>query len=469
MAAPATQNPQVKSESKSAKKKKAKAASADSESASTLVEVPSNEVTESNGGDGSYESPYIKDLYKNIRNINKKISNASKVDGIVAEHPDKSLDQLVAERKINADQKAQILKKPGLQQQLQQFEEQIAQFKKFDSEYKAATHAEKTEFEKSHTDRSSKELEQAVAAAKGDATTSAREEQESNLLLLSQFLRLAAIRRGEDEDSELEENKALEGVLGRVYTGDSIAVATMLSLIDGTDEKIYSVNGDLLTVSYADIKRVALAQSPPSVEGATEPVDEPVGVETTEYPVQSDPTIANAGMTELDDTAAIIPTNGDSTLHEVEGIPQNSGFGGEGGANAAATQNWDNQNDLSTSQEWVEVPRDSTETDTGFTATPAAPSNVQSWADDQPDSPTEASPPSQSFNTSVKPETPKDDGFHQVQRNRGGNRGGQGQFRGNRGGRGDNRGGRGRGDGYRGRGRGGGGGGPRGGRRPDES
>lgn len=80
-----------------------------------------------------------------------------------------------------------------------------------------------------------------------------------------------------------------------------------------------------------------------------------------------------------------------------------------------------------------------------MTATPAAPSNVQSWADDQPDSPTEK-PVTQAPN----------DGFHEVQRNsRGNNQNrGNGQFRGGRGG--------GRGDGY-GRGRGGRGGSGRGG------
>jgi hypothetical protein len=96
-------------------------------------------------------------------------------------------------------------------------------------------------------------------------------------------------------------------------------------------------------------------------------------------------------MTELDAPAATTAMNGHSTIHEVEGIPQNSGFGGEGGANAAAQRNWDNQNDLSTSQEWVEVPRDTAETETGVTATPAGLSNTQSWADDQPDSPTQVS------------------------------------------------------------------------------
>lgn len=68
-------------------------------------------------------------------------------------------------------------------------------------------------------------------------------------------------------------------------------------------------------------------------------------------------------------------------------MPQNAGIG-EGAANAAAEANWDAGNELSTSQEWVEVHRDAAETDTGLTATPAAPSNIQSWADDQPDTTT---------------------------------------------------------------------------------
>ncbi|KAF4628179.1 hypothetical protein G7Y89_g9971 [Cudoniella acicularis] len=462
MAAATTQNPAVKPESKSAKKKKAKSASAEPEiSAAPAVEAtPSNGPAESNSGDGSYESPYIKELYKNIRNVNKKITNASKVDSIVAENPSKTLDELVAERKINADQKAQILKKPSLQASLTQLEEQIAQYKKFDQEYKARLQAEKADFEKIHTERSSKELEEAVAAAKAEAVVTAQKEQESNLLLLSQFLRLAAIRRGEDEDPELEENKALEGLLAKVYSGDAAAVASMFGLIKGSSEAVTSVNGDILTVTYADIKQVVLAQPPPPT--ALEVIEQPEeseAVETTEYPVESDPTIANVGLTELDAPAADTLTNGHSeATQEVPGIPQNSGFG-EGAANAAAEANWDTHNDLSTSQEWVEVPRDASETDTRVTATPAAPSNVRSWADDQPDSPVET--------TSVAPAN-KDDGFHEVQRSRGGRD--RGQFRG-RGGRGDGYRGRGgfRGDGYRGRGRGGGGGAPRGQRRSDES
>jgi hypothetical protein len=64
MAAPA-QNPAVRLESKSAKKKKAKAQAADTPAPAAVAEVaPSAGAAESENGDGSYESPYIKELYK---------------------------------------------------------------------------------------------------------------------------------------------------------------------------------------------------------------------------------------------------------------------------------------------------------------------------------------------------------------------------------------------------------------------
>jgi hypothetical protein len=157
-----------------------------------------------------------------------------------------SLDALVAARKINADQKAQILKKPSLQASLTQLEEQIAQYKKFDQEYKTRSQAEKAEFEKVHTERSEKRLAEAVEATKAEAAAAAIKEQHSNLLLLSQFLRLAAARRAEEADSTLDENQALEGVLLSVYSGDETAVATMLKLIDGSNENTYAVTGEKL-------------------------------------------------------------------------------------------------------------------------------------------------------------------------------------------------------------------------------
>jgi hypothetical protein len=217
-------------------------------------------------------------------------------------------------------------------------------------------------------------------------------------------------------------------------------------------------------------------------------MEEASAIETTEYPAQSDSTVANASLTQVDQPSATL-TNGHDASHDQV---QDSSF--DEGGNVAAEANWDTSNDLSTSQEWVEVPRNATETDTGATVTPAAVPNVQSWADDQPENPTEVrtlvsfvynffafifdylfllrffrmsanNKPLQ--NTSTPPANPND-GFHEVHRSRGNNRvDGQQRGRGRRGGdrgRGDFR-----GDFRGGRGRSGPRGGARGQRRSDES
>lgn len=157
---------------------------------------------------------------------------------------------MVAARKINSDQKAQILNKPKLQASLAQLEEQINQYKKFDQDYKARMQAEKAEYEKTFNEKASKELEEAVTAAKAEAVAEALKEQHNNLLLISQFLRLAAIRRGDEEaDATLDENKALEGVLAKVYTGDEEAVQTMLKIIHGSSDKTVSVTSEILSTT----------------------------------------------------------------------------------------------------------------------------------------------------------------------------------------------------------------------------
>lgn len=176
-------------------------------------------------------------------------TNASKVDNILAENPDKSLEELVSTRKINADQKAQILKKPALQASLTQLEDQIAQYKKFDEDFKARAQSDKAQLEKDLTDRANKNLEEAVAAAKKDAHAATIKEQEQSLLLVSQFLRLAAVRRSEDQDAELDENKALEGLLAAVYTGNSQAVSAMVNLIQGSKETIRGVDNEDTSVT----------------------------------------------------------------------------------------------------------------------------------------------------------------------------------------------------------------------------
>lgn len=135
----------------------------------------------------------------------------------------------------------------------------------------------------------------------------------------------------------------------------------------------------------AQIRAAAIAHSPVNI-----PEDVPAeenaspAVETTEYPVQGDPTLQHAGMTELEDQTMINqqPEHVDSP----SGLPQNIAIG-EG--NASAESHWDTTNNMSESQEWVDVsvPRDLTETDTGITATSAAATQPQSWADEQADVP----------------------------------------------------------------------------------
>lgn len=456
-----TQAPTNQQESKSALKKKVKAAAAAAVAESSASPAPESPNApshpESSNGD-VYESPYIKELYKNIRNVNKKITNASKVDNVIAENPGLSLDDLVAARKINADQKAQVLKKPSLQATLAQYEEQIAQYKKFDQEYKARAQAEKAKVERTLTERLVKEKENAVSAAKAEAATRAETEKRENLLLISRFLRLAAQRRADEAaDPNLDENMALEAVLFLFYDGEDRAVESMLKYIKGSDEKVLSINGENLNTTYAKIKAASGAYAPPPVveaepEGETEAVQE--NQAHVEYPVQSDPTLANAGLTELIDGPLTSGHTEEATAPT--GIPQTHVRGG----NAAAEASWENGNvdqDLSASQEWVKVtPRDVTETDTGADATITAPAQTQSWADEKPDT----TPPGTAANSSTRPQN--GDGFVPV-RSRGSR---DGQPRG-RGGRGEFR-GRGRGE-YRGRGRGGSRGGVISGRRPEES
>lgn len=165
-------------------------------------------------------------------------TNASKTDAILSQNEGKSLDELVAARIINADQKAQILKKPGLQAQLAQYEEQLAHLQKVEEQYRARAAADKAEFDKA--------LEQAKADIAEEAKQATEESLKKNLLVLSQFLRLAAYRREEAKDPESDESQAIEGVLLAIYSGDDSAVQSMLKLVNGTEDQITSVPGDQL-------------------------------------------------------------------------------------------------------------------------------------------------------------------------------------------------------------------------------
>jgi hypothetical protein len=174
-------------------------------------------------------------------------TNASKTDSLIASHPDKSLDDLVAAKIINADQKAQVLKKPGLEAQLAQLHEQLSQYQKIDGEYRARIATEKAAVEKALSEKHEQEL----AEAKQQAEKDAAKRQHDNLLILSQFLHLAAARRAEEADSQLDENMALEGVLLNVYSGDENAVATMTKLVEGAEEPTRSTSGEELRTTCA--------------------------------------------------------------------------------------------------------------------------------------------------------------------------------------------------------------------------
>lgn len=99
-------------------------------------------------------------------------------------------------------------------------------------------------------------------------------------------------------------------------------------------------------------------------------------------------------MTEIDTAGSTAPfTNGHTESTPVSSIPENTNVT-DSAANAAAESQWNSGNDLSASmsqEDWVKVPRDPTETETGLSATPVSTGNVQSWADEQPENPPEVS------------------------------------------------------------------------------
>ncbi|KAL5091937.1 hypothetical protein Trisim1_002330 [Trichoderma cf. simile WF8] len=436
MAAPAPQA----TVSKSAKKKAAKVQARTESPAPSTESAPTDKVAEAQ--DDAFESPYIKELQKNIRNTAKKLTNASKTDSLLAQHPGKSLDELVAEKILNTDQKTQIQKKPALQAALVQYEEQLAQYQKIHEQYQTRAAAEKAEWAKSLE----KTKEEAISEAKADSESSLK----SKLLVLSQFLRLAAYRREESQEPDSDESQAIEGVLLAIYSGDDNAVTAMQKLIEGSDDQIFSVPGEQLQTTYASVKSLAENYNAPAyTETAAE------GQPAAE--IVSDPTIANEAATEIAAGDGIL-ANGHG---HVEPEPASNGLANanvaDEAANAVAESHWDTSNhDISLSQEWVDVgaiPAETTEPEPEANAEVATPdAKKQSWADDHPDPVAEA------------PSAPADanDGFHQVQRNRGrqdregsGGRGrGRGDWRGRGGFRGDGR-GRGRGRGDRGGDRGG--------------
>lgn len=198
-------------------------------------------------------------------------------------------------------------------------------------------------------------------------------------------------------------------------------------MVEGTDEKIANQTGDQLDYTFAQLKASAMSTS----------VEDPEPQETVEPAIEepaSDPTIANAGLTELEDTATIpAPATEDEPPSAAPGQASIAEPG-----NAVAESSWNPEASMTTDntqtgEDWVQVPRDPAETETG--APPAMQQSTSNWADEAGAAAEESGP---------TPVT-ENDGFSEVRRDRGGRgRGGRG--------RGDGRGrGRGRGE-FRGRG-----------------
>lgn len=150
----------------------------------------------------------------------------------------------MAEKKINNDQKAQALKKPALQANVAQIEEQIAHYKEFAAYYEERLASQKADLEKAHKEELDSIREKTTAEASEANTKDLRRQ----LLTLSKFLLAAAeVRRSGDETSS--NAQAFEAVLYQVYAGSEDAVTNMLKLINGVDEKITNIEGTELEVT----------------------------------------------------------------------------------------------------------------------------------------------------------------------------------------------------------------------------
>lgn len=167
-----------------------------------------------------------------------------KLDSVIAENPNMSLDDLVASKKINADQKTQALKKPHLQANLAQLEDQLVQVRKYEEDFKRQFATERAQLESAHKAELTKMRSEAANNANAELRRGTRE----RLLILSKFLRAAAARRQIDDDDS-EDGKAFEGVLLLLYGGDTAAVDAAEKLIGGDSASVTSTEGNKLAVT----------------------------------------------------------------------------------------------------------------------------------------------------------------------------------------------------------------------------
>ncbi|RMD43214.1 hypothetical protein DV735_g1971, partial [Chaetothyriales sp. CBS 134920] len=393
-------------DSKTAKKRKPKAEQsvAAADSASHSSEPAPVATGHANGDSSTIDSPHIKELNRQIRNIHKKISASAKADAVIAENPGKSLDELVAEKKLNSDQKAQILKKPGLQTQVNQLEEQVSHYRAFFHEVEERFNREKAALIEAHQQevaRLRQEIEEQIQTPKA-------KDIDDELKVISHFLHAAASKR-QSEDADSEEVRAFEGILLQIYQGNFTALTTLRNLIIGSEERVTDTENNLLDVTFAQVRTAALAESVETANLAEEEGSAP-------EPVQ-DETAAYSGLTELDSTAAATTqTNGGAASQSDALSPEASTA--DDAANPVAETAWNPEASTTTdgsanAEEWIHISNKPAETETNApTSQPATLPAAQPPT--QPAAQTESW--AEEVSTSANEEKPKaeNDGFEQV-------------------------------------------------------
>lgn len=102
----------------------------------------------------------------------------------------------------------------------------------------------------------------------------------------------------------------------------------------------------------------------------------------TETTLTSDPTLANAGLTELQDTSVRAEAAAQDNFPTSDQLapPSQTLVSDAGNAVAERSYNGNSMTSSATTDGWVNVPRDPAETDTGLQATPANTENVEADA-----------------------------------------------------------------------------------------
>ncbi|EFE44142.1 conserved hypothetical protein [Trichophyton verrucosum HKI 0517] len=428
--------------------------------AASNTDAPSVAAAADGSANGHHEPSFLRELQNNQTDETSQNATA-KVDAIIAENPGKSLEELVALKKINADQKAQALKKPALQETIAHIEEQIAQYKQLEAYYEEQRAKEIAKIEAQHKD----EIESLKKNLETESKESSEKRFKDRLLVLSRFLRAAAAMRGVADEHSIQA-RGFEGALYQVYGGTEQAVDAMVKLIDGTDDKVPSVESEILDITSlssqstdkfalvdAQIKRTSLEDYAQST-GEAVLTEEEAAPAADANAVQTDPTIANAGLTEAEEPTVSQAAAADSFQPKPQSTAEEAAPLKPTEENVAANEiaqtvsvEWDPNpyKPSASTEEWlsVQVPQPGTAAEASVAAEAAVrqPLTSETWVEEPP------------TNKQV-------DGFERVNHPRGRGRGYRGRGQGQRGG-GEHRGRGGYhhrvGSEYRGRGRGRGG------------